>query len=163
MIKKQITPEQALIKTQNICASQEKCKADIRKKLYDWKIPAMEIEKILKKLVEDKFIDENRYAGFYVKDKYKLNKWGRIKIEFSLRQKQIEQSLITNAVNEINDDEYKEIFRNELIKKLKSLRNEESHKLKEKLLRFAQGRGYEAELSILMVGELLDKSNLALN
>ncbi len=154
-MKKQITPEQALIKVQNICASQEKCKADIRKKLYDWKIPSMEIEKILGKLVEDKFIDEKRYAGFYVKDKYKLNKWGRIKIEFSLRQKQIEQNIIANALDEINEEEYKEIFWDELIKKRKSLKNEEKNKLKEKLLRFTQSRGYEMELSIIMVEELL--------
>jgi len=119
-MKKQITPEQALAKAQNICASQEKCKADIRKKLYDWKIQAIEIEKILNKLIKDKFIDENRYTSFYVRDKYKLNKWGRIKIEFSLKQKQIEQRIITNALEEINNEEYKEIFRTELKKKLRS-------------------------------------------
>ena len=163
MIKKQITPEQALIKVQNICASQEKCKADIRKKLYDWKIPSMEIEKILEKLVEDKFIDENRYAGFYVKDKYKLNKWGRIKIEFSLRQKQIEQGIIINALNDINEEQYREIFLDELKKKLRSLKNEEKHKLKEKLLRFAQSRGYEVELAVSMVETLLTESDLALD
>lgn len=157
-MKKQITPDQALVKAQNICASQEKCKADIRKKLYDWKIPSMEIEKILEKLVEDKFIDENRYAGFYVKDKYKLNKWGRIKIEFSLRQKQVEQSLIANALNEINEEEYKKIFLDELKKKRRSLKNEEKHKLKEKLQRFAQSRGYEVELAISMVDKLLVES-----
>jgi len=154
-MKKQITPEQALAKAQNICASQEKCKADIRKKLYDWKIQAIEIEKILNKLIKDKFIDENRYTSFYVRDKYKLNKWGRIKIEFSLKQKQIEQRIITNVLEEINDEEYKEIFRTELKKKLKSLKNEEKHKLKEKLLRFAQSRGYEPELSVSVVKNLL--------
>jgi len=159
-MKKQITPEQALVKAQNICASQEKCKADIRKKLYDWKISAMEIEKILENLVADKFIDENRYAGYYVQDKYKLNKWGKIKIVFSLRQKQIEQSIISNAVDEIDEDEYKEIFKNELRKKFKSLKGEETYKLKEKLLRFAQGRGYEAELAILMVDQIIQNNVL---
>ena len=154
-MKKQITSEQALIKVQNICASQEKCKADIRKKLYDWKIPSVEIENILGKLVEDKFIDENRYVGFYVKDKYKLNKWGRIKIEFSLRQKQIEQKIIVNALEEINEEEYRDIFWDELKKKRKSLKNEEEYKLKEKLLRFTQSRGYEMELAVSMVEELL--------
>lgn len=156
-MKKQITVEEALIKAKNICATQEKCKADIRKKLYDWKIPTIEIEKILKKLLEDKFIDENRYAGYYVRDKYKLNKWGRIKIEFSLKQKQIEQNIIDKAINEIDEEEYKEIFRNELKKKRKSLKNEEKHKLRDKLLRFAQSRGYEAELTVSMVDELLFK------
>ncbi|MEN8120060.1 MAG: regulatory protein RecX [Bacteroidota bacterium] len=162
-MKKQITSEEALVKVQNICAAQEKCKADIRKKLYDWKIPANEIENILDKLVKDKFIDEIRYAGFYVKDKYKLNKWGRIKIEFSLRQKQIEQSIIANALDEINEDEYKEIFLAELKKKLRSLKNEEKHKLKEKLLRFSQSRGYEVELAVSTVEVLLDESGFDLD
>ena len=162
-MKQQITPEQALIKAQNICASQERCKDDIRKKLYDWKMLSMEIEKILKKLVEDNFIDENRYAGYYVRDKYKLNKWGRIKIEFSLRQKQIEQSIIASALDEINEKEYKEIFRNELTKKRKSLKNEEKYKLKEKLMRFAQSRGYEVELTVSMVDELLEECEFGLD
>ncbi|OQX99017.1 MAG: hypothetical protein B6I20_10420 [Bacteroidetes bacterium 4572_117] len=154
-MNKQITTHEALVKAQNICAKQEKCKADIRKKLYEWKILPEEIEKIINELLENKFIDEKRYAGFYVKDKYKLSKWGRIKIEFSLRQKQIEASIIANALNEINEDEYIEILRAELKKKLKSLKNDEKHKVKEKLLRFAQSRGYEIELSITMVEELL--------
>ncbi len=155
-MKKQITPKEALVKVQNICASQEKCKADIRKKLYDWKISSTEIEKIIKNLLENKFIDENRYTRFYVRDKYKLNKWGKIKIAFSLKQKQIEPQIISNTLNEIDDNEYKEILKNELTKKLKSLKNEEKHKLKEKLLRFAAGRGYEADLCILMVDDVLN-------
>ena len=155
-MKKQITSEQALVKAQNICASQEKCIFDIRKKLFDWNIPTSKISEIIDSLVNDKFIDEERYTNFYVRDKIKLNKWGKIKIIFSLKQKQIDQTIINHTINEIDTNEYKEILKNELIKKLKSLKNEEPHKLKEKLLRFAAGRGFEADLCILMVENLLD-------
>lgn len=153
--KKEIAPEKALKKAQNICAKQEKCKADIRKKLYEWKITDVEIENILDKLCDDKFIDEQRYVGYFVRDKYKLNKWGRIKIAYSLKQKQIGQNLIDEAISKINEAEYKDILRGELKKKLKSLKIEEKYKLKEKLLRFSTGRGYEMELSIAFIDELL--------
>jgi len=159
-MKKQITSEKALIKAQNICAKQEKCKADIRKKLYEWKTPAEEIENILDKLVDNKFIDENRYTGYFVRDKYKLNKWGRIKIVYSLKQKQIEQSIIDEAISTIDEDEYKKILHEELKKKIRSLKNEEKQKLKEKLLRFSAGRGYEMELSLSVINHLLDGINL---
>jgi regulatory protein len=160
MINKQISPEKALAKAQNICAKQEKCKADIRKKLYEWKTPAEDIENILDKLVDDKFIDENRYTGYFVRDRYKLNKWGRIKIVYSLKQKQIAQSIIDKAISTINEDEYEEILHEELKKKLRSLKNEEKHKLKEKLLRFSTGRGYETELSLTQISRLLNDSGL---
>lgn len=160
MTNKQISPGKALIKAQNICAKQEKCKADIRKKLYEWKTPAEEIENILDKLVADKFIDENRYTGYFVRDKYKLNKWGRIKIVYSLKQKQIEQNIIDEAISAIDEAEYNKILQEELKKKLRSLKNEEKHKLKEKLLRFSAGRGYEMELSLAQISRLLNDSGL---
>ena len=151
--KKEISSKDALIKAQKLCARQEKCKSDIRKKLYDWKVPAETIESIINKLVDEKFIDEKRYAEYFVRDKFRFNKWGRIKIAYALKQKQIHQSIIDSALKEINDKEYRETLKNELQKKRKTLKDSETFKIKEKLLRFAQSKGYEPEI----IFDLIDK------
>ena len=87
--KKPIPTKVALTKAQNLCATQEKCISDIRKKLFDWKLPSTEHDSVINTLLEDKFIDEQRYALFYTKDKFNYNKWGKIKIEYALKQKNI--------------------------------------------------------------------------
>ncbi len=151
--KKQIAAKQALVKAQNLCARAEKCKADIRKKLYDWQISSSDVEKIIELLVQDKFIDELRYSEYFVRDKFRFNKWGRIKIAYTLKQKQVPQNIIEQALLEINEDEYRECIKNEIIKKQKSLKN--TDKLKEKLLRFTQSRGYELEISLDIIEKII--------
>ncbi len=153
--KKQISPKQALIKAQNLCARSEKCKADIRQKLYDWQISSQDINKIIDLLIQEKFIDELRYAEYFVRDKYRFNKWGRIKIAYILKQKQIPPNFINQALHEINEKEYRESIKNEIIKKHKNIKNTEAHKLKEKLLRFSQSRGYELEISLDIIEKII--------
>lgn len=153
--KKKITPKQALIKAQNLCARSEKSKADIQKKLHDWQIPNADIEKIIELLIQDKFIDELRFAEYFVRDKFRFNKWGRIKITYALKQKQIPQSTINQAMSEINEQEYRENIKHELIKKQKSIKNTDDSKQKEKLIRFAQSRGYEIDISLGIIEKLI--------
>ena len=85
--KKNITLKDALSKAQALCAKQEKCEFDIRKKLYDWKLDVKEHDKVINELKKDKYIDDQRYAIFFAKDKFNFGKWGKIKIEFALKQK----------------------------------------------------------------------------
>jgi regulatory protein len=124
MAKKYIDKKEALSKAQALCARGEKCKSDISKKLYDWGISSDESEEILNSLVDDKFIDESRYTGYYVNDKFKFNKWGKRKIQFHLKQKQIPESLIYNALDEINDEKYISTIEAEMTKKLKTIKAE---------------------------------------
>ena len=152
--EKQISAKEALVKAQNLCARSEKCKADIRKKLYDWKTSVSDIENIINQLIEDKFIDELRFAEYFVRDKFRFNKWGRIKIEFALKQKQIPSDIIRKALEQIDEEEYHENIKNELLKKQKSIKDKDIYKIKEKLLRFAQSRGYELELSKNMIDNI---------
>ncbi len=153
-LKKHLSAKEALVKAQNLCARQEKCRADIRKKLYDWNIQPDDIENIIDRLIADNFIDEIRYAEYFVRDKFRFNKWGRIKIEFTLKQKQIPSEIIRKALLEINETEYRNSLKSELIKKHKSIKDTEPYKIKEKLLRFAQSRGYELEISLNEIEKL---------
>lgn len=155
--KRNITAQEALAKAQNLCAAQEKCVSDIRKKLYDWKLPLKDHEGVIKKLLEEQFIDENRYALFFAKDKFRYNKWGKIKIEFALKQKNISRELITNSLDEIPDSEYEDMLKKELLKKLKTIKDTDEYTIKSKLLRFAASRGFENGKVFDMVSSIIDK------
>lgn len=140
-----MTYEQALKKTKTLCSRQEKCKFDIRMKLRQWAIEDMDAAEITDTLVSEKYIDENRYANSFTNDKLKFHKWGKMKIRQALQQRNIEKNAINNALNNINEDQYKELINNELNKKLKSLENETDQiKKQNKLLQFAYSRGYES-------------------
>jgi regulatory protein len=151
-----IDKQTALKKAQNICAKQEKCKADIRQKLFEWKVETKDHNWILEHLEKEKFIDETRFAGFYVRDKFRFNKWGKIKIEFELRTKQIPVEILREAIETIDSKQYLEACKNLLNQKLNSLKDKEPHKLKEKLIRYGQSKGYEAEILFSISEKLIN-------
>lgn len=150
MKKRNISYEQALIKAQNLCAHQERCISDIRKKLYDWNLPEEHHQKLLQNLQDNKFIEEERYAKFFARDKFKFNKWGRIKIEYALRQKNIPANLICDALSQISETDYEVLLENELLKKKKAIKDQDEYTIKSKLIRFATSKGFES-------GKVFDK------
>jgi regulatory protein len=156
---KELSKEKGLAKAQAICAKAEKCRADIRQKLYDWGVNPQFHNEILDSLIKDRFIDEERYTAFYVRDKFRLSKWGKIKIEFALRNKQIAQELIQKHLEKINAKDYSEACKDLIIRKIKTINEEDARKLKDKVLRFAHGRGYEASLVISIVEELIAETD----
>jgi regulatory protein len=141
--KKTISIKEAISKAQHICAEKEKCVSDIQQKLFDWKLPETDHHTVIKKLLEEKFIDEERYALLFTKDKIVYNKWGSIKIAFALKQKKIKDEFIKNAFNNFSETEYENILKNELLKKLKTIKDTDEYTIKSKLLRFAASRGFE--------------------
>lgn len=151
----QITPKQALARIQKICSIQEKCSFDVRRKLFDWSIEEKEVERIINCLVYDKFIDDNRFAKSFVREKFRINKWGRIKITYTLKQKRIPESTIVLALEEIEEEEYLQVLETELIKKKKSIKAKNQFDLKGKLLRFGQGKGFEIECVIRIIKRLI--------
>ncbi|WP_421917940.1 regulatory protein RecX [Marinifilum sp.] len=153
-----ISTQAALSKVQFICSKQEKCCSDIRKKLQDWNISVEDQDEIINSLMEDKFIDESRYTNFYVQDKCRFNKWGKIKISHHLKHKHIPEGIIHEALEQINQDEYQKNLRDLLQRKLESLRHDDRYQLKTKLYRFAQSRGFESQLSLNLIDDLLSKS-----
>ena len=157
--KKPISIKEAILKAQNLCAGQEKCILDIRKKLYDWKLPANDHDAVINLLIKDQFINEQRYTLFFAKDKFRFNKWGKIKIEYTLKQKNIPYEYIKNALDEIPEMEYDKLLENELIKKLKTLKDKDEYTIKSKLVRFASSRGFENGKIFAMVSTIIEKYN----
>lgn len=128
-----------------LCSTKEICRHDALEKLYKWEI-FNHAEEIIDWLEDEKFIDDNRYARFFVRDKYRFNKWGRIKIAYHLRHKKISEASISEAMEEIDEKEYIEILHSLISQKKSSLKNDDPIQIKSKLYRYGQGRGFESDL-----------------
>lgn len=84
-----------------LCSRQEQCTSHIREKLKSWNVNTEDEDQIIQKLTVEKFLDDGRYAGFYAKDKFKFNGWGRIRISHMLRQKNINEEYIKIALSKL--------------------------------------------------------------
>lgn len=127
------------------CSKSEKCISELRQKLYDWKSNPDDHDKIIQELLKQNFIDEERYANYYVNDKFRFNKWGRIKIKMHLYQKRIPEDYIQQALNQISEDEYIKMLKNVINQKRKQVKEKDPYTLKNKLIRHASSKGFEAD------------------
>ena len=135
--------KEALNKAAALCSSGEKCEYDISEKLLSWDVSDKDAAKIINYLIQEKFLDEKRFAEFFTKDKFRFNKWGKVKIAYMLKQKRISSSVIQEALNSIDDDEYCLTLQELMQSKLKSLKYKDEYDMRAKLFRFAQSRGFE--------------------
>ena len=133
-----------LKKVLRYCAYQDRCTHEVRTKLATFDMPDSEKEKIVKLLVDEGYLDDERYASTFVRSKIHLKKWGINKIKMSLKMKGISDEIISNALSEIDPD----IYREELIKILKSKKINETdpYKRRAKLAQYAMQKGYEPSL-----------------
>ena len=129
-------------KMQALCSRGEKCKADIRVKLERTGMPEKDIEEILDKLQEEGFIDEQRYAGAFVRDKSRLQGWGPVKISNMLKIKKIPNNIISDALQEMGESQVQKTLQHCLIKKNNSIKETDPAKRRARLTRYALGRGY---------------------
>jgi regulatory protein len=145
----------ALGKAQKYCSKQETCISGIRKKLNQWGINTAYHEKILKDLKKEKFIDETRYAGLFVKEKLRLNQWGIIKIHQTMKAKQIPEYIISEAINEISEDEYIKTLEKIMKQKLRNIKAGNKFEQKGKLYRYAASKGYENDKIMEAINNIL--------
>ncbi|MFO7935774.1 MAG: regulatory protein RecX [Bacteroidales bacterium] len=138
--------KEALQRTAALCSNQERNTQYIARKLSEWEISSVDAEKIIRKLKEDKFLDDRRYASSFVKDKFRFNRWGRIKIGYALRQKGIPEEAIGEALAQIDEEDYFQTCRELIRQKSASLKETNPYTRKAKLVRFASQRGFESEL-----------------
>lgn len=136
--------DELLHKAASYCSISEHCISEVELKLNAWGVEAGEASKIIEHLIEDDFINEKRFCVAYVKDKFHFNKWGKIKISYSLKQKGLDNKLISNALNTIDDGEYEEMLAVLLKAKLKTIKWEYEYEKMGKLFNFAQSRGFES-------------------
>jgi regulatory protein len=143
---KEYSIDELLHKAASYCSISEHCISEVELKLKAWGVEHDKTEKIISKLIEDDFINEKRYCIAFVKDKFHFNKWGKIKISYSLKQKGLDNKLISNALNTIDEGEYEEMLAVLLKAKLKTIKWEYEYEKMGKLFNFAQSRGFESSI-----------------
>ena len=142
-----------------LCARCEQAEGDLRKKLHDWDIAPSDSDDIIMRLKQERYLDNERYAHAYCRDKLRFNGWGRIKIAFMLKGKGIEQEFIDAAIAEIDEEQYTTILNEALETKARSLNGKDPQQARAALLRFAASRGFESSVIFPAIEHLTSSSN----
>ena len=143
--KKVKTPEQALAALMRLCARAEKTQEDARRLMRGWGLAERDAEGVLAKLVRDRFIDDARYAGAFVREKLRLSGWGEYKIRTALQRKRIDRALIDAALAEADRSGMDERLRRQLERKARTAKYTTQYELKTKLIRYGLSLGYDYE------------------
>lgn len=142
-MKKEYTDNEARYKAESYCSIAERCIFDVQLKLQQWGMSPQVIDSIIEYLVENNFINEQRYVKAFVHEKFHFNHWGRIKIQQSLRMKRLPCTLIEEAMEIIDEADYMSSLVVMLQKKRKEIKASNDYERSGKLIRFALSRGYE--------------------
>lgn len=138
--------QEAYTKMAQLCSRSEQCSADIRKKIMAFEIVDEIVDEIIDKLIEEKYIDDIRYVKAYVNDKFKINKWGRIKMKYYLRAKGLSDSTIQIGLDQIDEEKYKTALVKTMKSKAKSIKGKDRFTKMGQIIRYTQNRGFEPEL-----------------
>jgi regulatory protein len=146
MENREVVVKEVYAKMAQLCSRSEQCSIDIRKKMVAYEIMDELVEEIISKLKEEKFLDDERYVKAYISDKFRLNKWGKIKLRYYLKAKGLHDNVIEKGLREINDDEYKKALIATLKEKAKRTKSDNKFDKMGQIIRFAQSRGFEPEI-----------------
>ena len=147
MYKQSFTPDKSLPKIKQYCAYQERCHSEVKEKLYGFGLHKKEVDEILSMLIEEDYLNEERFAIQFAGGKFRIKNWGRVKIKYELRKKQVSDYCIKKALKSIDDRDYIKTLQKLFEEKLKTLRSEKNvfvkkRKLQDHLLQ----KGFETEL-----------------
>ena len=141
-MKKEMTEQEAYLQLAALCAQAEHCQQEMRDKMRRWELDETVQNRIIDRLIKERYVDDERYARAFVKDKIRYNKWGRRKVQQALWMKRIDADIQQRVLDEIDEKEYLDVLRPLLKQKRKSIKAESDYELNQKLLRFALGRGF---------------------
>ena len=143
---KPLTPDQVLDKMAKYCAYQERCVKDVSDKLRTFDIPEEEKTKILDYLLDNRFVNDERYAKAFVRGKINQSGWGMNKIRFHLMQKGIDKDLIDEALGQTDEEVYRQRLIDILKTKAKTIKADSDFEKKRKLAAYAMQKGFEGSL-----------------
>ena len=142
----EFTPEQqsAYLKATDICSRGETCTFDIQAKLKVWGLMDEDAKAVINQLTKEKYLDDERFARAYVKDKFRFNHWGRQKIAYMLNAKKIGKEIQEVAFEEIEEESYSDKLVKLITDKERTIKSKDQYDKRNKLMRFAMGRGFES-------------------
>jgi regulatory protein len=145
--KKYLTKEQALQKAKHYCSYQERSHGEVKEKLYSLGLWKKDVEETISQLVEENYLNEERYAIAFAGGKFRVKHWGRTKIKYELQQKKISPYCIKKALKGIDDDDYKKTFLKQAGTKWASLNAEKNIFIKKRKTQdYLLQKGFEYEL-----------------
>ncbi len=142
----------ALAKAMRFCSTKEVCKSDMVQKCHQWSVDEHVISKVIETLEKEKFIDEERYATAFVNDKFRFNKWGKLKIKAHLRAKKVDAQIVEKALGNIDDSDYYELIKQ--LAQSKNIKAKNDFERKQKMLRFLSQRGFETDCIYTVLEDL---------
>jgi regulatory protein len=145
--KQHLTPGQAFEKAKQYCGYQERCHSEVKSKLYSFSLTTPEVDECISKLIEENYLNEERFAIAFAGGKFRIKHWGKVKIKYELKKKYISDYCINKAISEIDEDEYMKIFEKVFEESLDALKKEKNSFIKnKKLVDYVRQRGFETEL-----------------
>ena len=142
----QKTENEAYLTLAALCAQAEHCQWEMLEKMRRWELSDGAQARVTDRLVKERYVDDERYARAFVKDKVRYNKWGRRKVEQALWQKHIDDDIRQRVLDEVDDNEYLSVLRPLLQQKRKSTKAQSDYELNQKLIRFALSRGFTFDI-----------------
>ena len=138
-----MTYEMALQRLTALCASAEHCEYEMMEKMRKWEVEDSDRERIMEYLRQAKFVDDERYARAFVKDKVRYNKWGRRKVEQGLWAKHISEDIRQRVLDEVDDSLYKSVLTDLLKSRRRSIKADNDYEMNRKLIKYALSRGFD--------------------
>ncbi len=141
--KKYTTKEEALQKLKHFCGYQERCHADVREKLFELNVYKEFHDELVSTLIQENYLNEERFAKMYAGGKFRINEWGKVKIEQQMKQKQISAYCIKKALAEIDESDYIKTFQKHAGKKMDSLKGGNQYERASKISSYLLQKGFE--------------------
>ena len=147
MNNKYISKEEALQKAKQYCAYQERCHSEVKEKLYSFGLHKKDVDELLSQLIRENYLNEERFAILYAGGKFRIKQWGKIKIKYSLKQKQVSDYCIKKALAAIDEKDYAKTVQKLFDQKLKTLKAEKNIFVKKRKLQdHLMQKGFETSV-----------------
>ena len=144
--------QEALLKLSALCSRSEHSSGEMRDKMRRWGVPQDVAERVAERLVSERFVDDERFCRFFVRDKMRFDRWGRRKIDQALWAKGVDADIRGRVLGEVDEEQWTEILRPLIAAKRRSLKAADGRELNARLMRFAVGRGFSAEQAMKCIG-----------
>lgn len=141
-----MTEQEAYLRLAALCAQAEHCEYEMQEKMRRWEIADDAQARVMQRLITERYVDDERFARAFANDKVKYNKWGRRKVEQAMWLKHIAEDIRQRVLDSINDEEYIAILRPLLQQKRRSVKAHNDYELRQKLIKFAIGRGFTMDI-----------------
>jgi len=155
--KKIFTKNQSYTKAKDYCAYQERCQQEMRDKLYYWGLHKEDVEALIAELISEGYINEERFAKAFAGGKFRIKKWGKIKIKTELKKHNISEYCVRKGLEEIEEKEYIKCLKSIIEKKAKEYKVQNKFAKMKKIATYAVSRGYESEKVWDIIKESFEK------